>query len=131
MSAREGELEEERLRIAVRALSDDQRLRFHEIANPRLRDPDTYAALNWSLLAGMHHFYLGRWLRGAATLLCFIGGVAALFSDALRWPAALVLFVILVIELSELFRSQSIVQNHNNHMMARVLEELGRSDREK
>lgn len=124
MSAREAELEEERLRDAVRRLSDDQRRRFYDIANPRLRDPDTYAALNWSLLAGMHHFYLGRWLRGLATLLCFIGGAAALFSDALRWPALFVLFVILVIELSELFRSQTIVLNYNNRMMARALEEL-------
>jgi TM2 domain-containing membrane protein YozV len=129
VSAREAELEEESLRVAVRALSDDQRRRFYDIANPRLRDPDTYAALNWSLLAGMHHFYLGRWLRGSATLLCFIGGVAALFSDALRWPAALVLVVILVIELAELFRSQTIVQNHNNRMMGRVLEELGQRSR--
>ena len=81
--------------------------------------------LNWSLLAGMHHFYLGRWLRGSATLLCFIGGVAALFSDALRWPALLVLLLILVIELSELFGSQTIVRNHNNRVMARSLQELG------
>ena len=125
MSTREADLEEERLRVAVRALSDDQRRRFYDIANPRLRDPDTYAALNWSLLTGMHHFYLRRWLRGSATLLSFIGCVAALFSDALRWPAALVLIVILVIELSELFRSQAIVQNYNNRMMARTLEELG------
>ena len=124
MSAREAELEEERLRVAVRTLSDDQRRRFYDIASPRLRDPDTYAALNWSLLAGMHHFYLGRWLRGSATLLCFIGGVAALFSAALRWPALFLLFVILVIELSELFRSQTIVKNHNNRMMARALDEL-------
>lgn len=109
----------------MRALSDDQRRRFYDIANPRLRDPDTYAVLNWSLLAGMHHFYLGRWLRGSATLLCFIGGVAALFSDPLRWPALLVLCVILVIELSELFRSHTIVQDHNNRMMARALDELG------
>ena len=86
MSAREAELEEERLRVAVRTLSEDQRRRFYDIASPWLRDPDTYAALNWSLLAGMHR-RLGRWLRGSTTLLCFIGGVAALFSDALRWPA--------------------------------------------
>lgn len=125
MSAREAEAEEERLRVAVRTLSDDQRRRFYDIATPRLRDPDTYAVLNWSLLAGMHHFYLGRWLRGSATLLCFIGGVAALFSDALRWPALLVLLLILVIELSELFRSQTIVRNHNNRVMARSLQELG------
>jgi hypothetical protein len=125
MSAREAELEEERLRVAVRALSEDQRRRFYDMASPRLRDPDTYAVLNWSLLAGMHHFYLRRWLRGAVTLFCFAGGVAALFSDALRWPALLMLLVILGIELSELFRSQSIVKNYNNRMMAEVLEELG------
>jgi hypothetical protein len=124
VSARDAELEEERLRLAVRTLSDDQRCRFYDIATPRLRDPDTYAVLNWSLLAGMHHFYLGRWLRGSATLLCFIGGVAALFNEALRWPALLVLSIILAKELSELFRSQTIVKNHNNRMMARALDEL-------
>ncbi len=125
MSAREAGLEEERLRDAVRTLSDEERRRFYEIATPRLRDPDTYAVLNWSLLTGMHHFYLGRWLRGTATLLAFLACVAAvIFSDALRWPALLLLLVILGIELSELFRSQTIVQEHNNRMMARALEEL-------
>jgi hypothetical protein len=124
VNAREAELEEERLRVAVRTLSDDERRRFYDIATPRLKDPDTYAALNWSLLAGMHHFYLGRWLRGSLTLFSFIGAVAALFSDALRWPAMLMLLAIVVIELTELFRSQTIVKNHNNCIMARALDEL-------
>lgn len=123
MNAREAELEEERLRSAVRALTDDQRRRFYDAATPRLRDPDTYAVLNWSLLAGMHHFYLGRWTRGAVTLLCFIGGLAALFSEVLRWPGVLLLVVILVIELSELFRSQTVVKAHNNRLMAQALDE--------
>lgn len=124
MNARDAELEEERLRVAVRALNDDQRRRFYDIATPRLRDPDTYAALNWSLLAGMHHFYLGRWMRGAVTLLCFVGGVAALFVEALRWPGVVLLVAILAVELSELFRSQTIVKLHNNRMMAQALDAL-------
>lgn len=48
----------ERLRKCVGALPDDKRLAFYKKVEQRLKDPDTYAALNYLFIAGLHHFYL-------------------------------------------------------------------------
>lgn len=41
--------DEEAIRIRVRALSDEQRLTFFSQTEKSLKDPDTYAALNFFL----------------------------------------------------------------------------------
>ena len=56
--------EEERLRKLVRELPDDKRLQFFQQVETDLKDPDTYATLNFLFIAGLHHFYLGKWFRG-------------------------------------------------------------------
>jgi len=56
--------EEESLRQAIRKLPDEQRREFYQLAGKRVKDPDTYATLNWFFMVGLHHFYLKRWVRG-------------------------------------------------------------------
>mgnify|MGYP000937358225 CR=1 FL=1 len=115
--------DEERIRRLVRELPDDQRLRYFEQVEKRLKDPDTYAALNFLFIAGLHHFYLGKWVRGSINLSVFLFGIALLFT-ALVWLGALLLFFITVVELKALFQSQSIVQAYNNDMMETVYREV-------
>ena len=122
--ATENDLEEERLREAVRALPEAKRKLFYERADSRIRDPDTYAALNWSLLLAAHHIYLGHWGRALMNLVLLIAGIALLLPDDTRWFGGLLLVGLTVWELFELFFSQSIVQRHNNEVMAQVLQEL-------
>jgi len=43
----EVEREEERLRALARELSDEDRKAFFEAFSKRVKDPDTYAVLNW------------------------------------------------------------------------------------
>lgn len=114
--------EEERLRELAAALPDVQRQQFFQQLKRELRDPDTYATLNWCFLAGLHHFYLGQWRRGLFNLLVFIAGLALLFSP---WPWLGVVLIVLisVAELWALFRSQIIIQHWNNQIMRRLLEE--------
>jgi TM2 domain-containing membrane protein YozV len=114
--------EEERLRELATALPDLQRQQYFQQLKRELRDPDTYAALNWCFLAGLHHFYLGQWQRGLFNLLVFMAGLALLFSP---WPWWGLLFIVLisVAELWALFRSQIIIQHWNNQIMRRLLEE--------
>ncbi|MGP9799575.1 TM2 domain-containing protein [Rheinheimera sp. NSM] len=114
--------EEERLRVLAAALPDQQRQQFYQQLKRELRDPDTYAALNWCFLAGLHHFYLGQWRRGLFNLLVFIAGLVLLFSP---WPWLGVVLIVLisVVELWALFRSQIIIQHRNNQIMRRLLEE--------
>jgi TM2 domain-containing membrane protein YozV len=88
-----------------------------------VKDPDTYAALNWLFLAGLHHFYLGRTGRGLVNLGVFAAGVAAIVFGA--WVVGLVLILgVTAIELPALFRAERIVMDYNNRLTERLLREV-------
>jgi len=116
--------EEERLREIARNLPDDKRKSFYHALKRELRDPDTYATLNWFFMSGIHHFYLKRWLHGIADLALLILGVALLLSQAI-WPGVLLIVVLLTWGLWSLLRSQIIVQDWNNQIYHRLLHEHG------
>lgn len=81
------EQRQEQLREQIALLPQKQRKHFYQRWQKQVKDPDSYAVLNYLLLAGLHHFYLGKWLRGAvnllisviAILLVTLGAVAAWF----------------------------------------------------
>jgi len=116
---------EEELRQQLRELPDDQRKRFYEMAERRVCDPDTYAVLNYLFISGLHHFYLGKWARGLINLAVFVGGVALLFTEMPQLGLGLIL-AITVVELYALFRAEVIALDHNNRVMEKILNELGR-----
>lgn len=111
--------DEERIRQRVRALPDDKRLQFFKRAEQALKDPDTYAVLNYLFIAGLHHFYLGKPLRGTINLCIFIAGTVMLFTG-LAGSGLLLILAITVVELRDLFNSQSVVQDYNNEVMERI-----------
>ncbi len=115
--------DEERIRKWVRELPDDKRRQFFQQTEQALKDPDTYAALNYLFIAGLHHFYLGKWLRGSINLSIFITGAVLLFT---QFTAAglLLLIGITVIELKDLFYSQLVVQDYNNGIMEKIYHSL-------
>lgn len=116
---------EERLRKCVRALPDDKRLAFYQQAERRLKDPDTYAALNYLFIAGLHHFYLGKWVRGLLNITFFLAGVMLLFTP-LAVIGILLIVAISIAELYALFKSQTIAQAHNNRIMEQIYREITR-----
>jgi TM2 domain-containing membrane protein YozV len=116
---------EERLRKCVRALPDDKRLAFFKEAEQRLKDPDTYATLNYLFIAGLHHFYLGKWARGLFNIIVFLAGVVMLFTP-LTIIGILLIAAITVVELYALFKSQVIVQAHNNRIMEQIYRKITR-----
>lgn len=128
LSASEVNAEEERIRGLVRQLPDDKRFVFFQEAEKRLKDPDTYAALNYLLIVGLHHFYLGNWLRGLTNLAIFLIGIVMLFTPMIIVGILLILTVS-VIELYALFKSQIIVQAHNNAVMKKIYQEITSSSR--
>ena len=118
MSTASLDKEEDSLRSAVTGLQPEHRKYYYELERAKLKDPDTYAALNYIIIGGLHHFYLGKWLFG---LLNLMGTLIGFMTFAMGgW--ALIVFV-LVIELPQLFRSQSIVKHWNNAVMAETLRE--------
>ena len=115
--------EEEAIRLKVRDLPDEQRREYHERLRRELKDPDTYATLNYFFLTGIHHMYLDKYLRGALNLVVLLVGVAFIISGV-AFIGMLVIGFILTIELMALFRSQVVVADHNNQVMKRILEDL-------
>jgi len=114
---------EEELRLEVRELPDEQRKAYFEQTERRLKDPDTYAVLNYLFIAGLHHFYLGRWFRGLINLAVFGGGIYLMFLDQWR-NGFIVIGIITALELYALFRSQIIVQHYNNDISEEILDSL-------
>ena len=117
------EQDEERIRKMVRELPDDKRLWFFREAEKQLKDPDTYATLNFLFIAGLHHFYLGKWVRGFINLGVFLAGAVMLFTS-LFGVGLLLLIAVTVIELKALFQSQTVVQDYNNGVMERIYREI-------
>ena len=115
------EQREERIRQQISELPDQDRSSLYKEAEKKLKDPDTYATLNYFFIAGLHYFYLGKWGAGLLAIALFWTGIYLLFTDAMWLGIALIAGVTLV-EFYELFKSQLIVQEHNNQ----VLEELYR-----
>jgi len=115
--------EEERLRKLIRALPDDKRFAFYKEAEKQLKDPDTYAALNYLFIAGLHHFYLGKWIRGLFNITVFLAGTVMLFTP-LAIVGVLLIIIITVIELYALFKSQAIVQAYNNGISEKIYRQI-------
>ncbi len=117
--------EEERIRQWVRELPDDKRLAFFKQAEKSLKDPDTYATLNFLFIAGLHHFYLGKWIRGSINLLIFVAGVLCIFTG-LTGLGILILIAISAVELKALFKAQLVIQDYNNGVMQAIYREIVR-----
>ena len=122
MSSQQLRDEEETLRTQIRELSDEQRKQYYRLENQRLKDPDTYAALNWFLLAGLHHFYLNNTRRGVINLCVMLLGLAML--PFLPLLGIIILLAIVIIELPQLFKSQQIVHAYNNQLMRQLIDEV-------
>lgn len=126
MQTREAiEQQEEAIRERVNRLPDGQRLEFYRRSERQLKDPDTYAALNWLFIAGLHHFYLRRWLRGLVNLAIFCGGIALVLTGMIT-AGTIVLLAITAVELYALFNSQNIVAEYNNAVMEKIHADLNR-----
>jgi len=106
-------------------LPDDKRFVFFQRTEQQLKDPDTYATLNYLFVAGLHHFYLGNWVRGLINLSVFLAGLVMLFTPLFVLGILLIL-AISVVELFALFKSQIIVQAYNNAVMNRIYQEVVR-----
>jgi TM2 domain-containing membrane protein YozV len=115
--------QEEALRQRINRLSDADRQQFFTRVKKEIKDPDTYATLNWFFVTGLHHFYLGKWLQGAFDLSAFVVGILLIVYDQVILGVALIVLVT-VAELWALFRSQIIVQDWNNRIYAATLREF-------
>ncbi|MDE0734687.1 MAG: hypothetical protein OSB47_02615 [Pirellulaceae bacterium] len=126
----EVESREEHLRLRIRELPDDLKQLYFRQSKSRIKDPDTYAVLNYLSIAGLHHFYVGRWSRGFFNLSVFIGGLLLVGIGGVTVGVTCVgigliaLAAVFLVELPALFNSQVVIQDHNNTAMEQLLDDL-------
>lgn len=118
--------QEEAVRKEVARLSPTLRKQYYQLETELIKDPDTYAVLNYFFAAGLHHFYLGKTMRGMINLLLMLVGLALL--PFYGW---VLIVLVLLIELPQLFQSQAIVRQHNIDVMRQVLRDMNTRQSEK
>ncbi|MDK9778577.1 MULTISPECIES: hypothetical protein [unclassified Vibrio] len=119
------EKQEELLRSQVNSLPEHQKKEFYERQSKRLKDPDTYATLNWFFLGGFHHCYLGKYALFALELILLIVSIVGF---VLGHPSAFLILALLVIyELPQLFFSQKIARQHNYQLSCEIFNDVRRS----
>lgn len=108
------------IRERVDRLPQQARQAYFRQLERDLKDPDTFAALNWFFVAGLHWFYLRRPLRGAVDLAVFLVGALLLVAGLVAPDGGgqiglglLLLVGITLVELPALFRSRLLVRRHN------------------
>lgn len=116
--------EEEQIREQISQLNAGQKKQYYALEVAQVKDPDTYATLNWAFLAGLHHFYLGKWQRGLINLLLMCIGAILFFSHLLPWLGGAMIVLVFLIEIPQLFNSQKIIHQYNNELMKRLLKQV-------
>lgn len=119
------EKQEELLRSQVNSLPEHQKKEFYERQSKSLKDPDTYATLNWFFLGGFHHCYLGKYALFALELILLIVSIVGF---VLGHPSAFLILALLVIyELPQLFFSQKTARQHNYQLSCEIFNEVRRN----
>lgn len=118
-STRQLENKENSLRYQVQALDETRRRYFFDEQSQRVKDPDTYAVLNWFFLGGIHHFYLRQYGLFAGEVCCLLLAIITLaLGIASGW---FLVGVLLLVELPQLFYAQKIVRQYNYHISTKIL----------
>ena len=123
LKAHQVEQQEEILRSQIGELDKQTRKKFYTLYSTLLKDPDTYAVLNFFFLTGLHHFYLKNLLKGSLNLSGFLVGLILIFGDSDNGLVTGFSFIclIILIEMPALFRSQIIVKHYNNRLATETL----------
>jgi len=116
--------EEEQLREQIAQLNPEQKKHYYVLEVAQVKDPDTYAALNWAFLAGLHHFYLGKWQRGMINLVLMSFGILLWLTIGAAIFGSILIALVFIIELPQLFNSQKIIHRHNNQLMKSLLKQV-------
>ncbi|WP_269519601.1 TM2 domain-containing protein [Alteromonas sp. BMJM2] len=114
--------QEEALRNKAAQLSAELRKQYYQFEEQLVKDPDTYAVLNYFFAAGLHHFYLGKVARGVVNLVLMLIGLALI-----SYHGWVLIVLVCLIELPQLFNSQKIVRQYNIDVMREILDELNNS----
>ncbi|MGR2884580.1 hypothetical protein ABMX65_22860 [Vibrio vulnificus] len=116
---------EELLRKQVNLLPEVQKKEFYNRQSKKLKDPDTYATLNWFFLGGFHHCYLGKYGLFALEITMLLVSVVGLVLG--HTSALLILMLLVIYELPQLFFSQKIARQHNYDLSCKIFNDVRRN----
>lgn len=116
------EKNEELLRNQVNLLPETQKKEFYERQSTKLKDPDTYATLNWFFLGGFHHCYLGKYGLFALELALLTISIIGLILG--HTSAFIILALLVFYELPQLFFSQKIARQHNFNLSCEIFNDV-------
>lgn len=121
-SMTELEAAEDALRQQVNALPLPKRQAFYQSQSRQLKDPDTYAVLNWGFLGGLHHLYLRQYaifaVEFAILIICLVG----LWHQ--QWQVLYVLAALVLYELPQLLMAQKLARQYNLDVSHRIYQDL-------
>ncbi|CAM3770181.1 hypothetical protein VA7868_03437 [Vibrio aerogenes CECT 7868] len=118
------EAKEEQLRQQVNASAEEIRKAFFREQADQIKDPDTYAVLNYMFIGGFHHLYLGRYKLFAMDIsLTIIAMLMFFVFDHDRTGAGIVIFLC-CFELPQLFLSQKIARQRNYEISSAIFQRL-------
>lgn len=109
--------ESDELRRRVTQLPSDARRAYYADEAKLIKDPDTYAVLNYFFVFGLHHFYIGKFFTGLICLILYIVGMITFLVGG--W---VIIVFLALFDLPQLFFSQRIVHKHNNRIARRLVE---------
>jgi TM2 domain-containing membrane protein YozV len=125
-SEKELNLEEHELREAARTLPAGLKHQYQLLELRYLKRPATYTRLNWVFPLGLHHFYLGRWVRGSLNLSLSATGLWLMAASDLQAYGGMILLLVLVIDIPQLLNARHLVHSHNNRIMERCLKQVSK-----
>lgn len=120
-SEKELNLEEHELRDSIRALPATQRRRYDLLEARLLKRPSTYLRLNLLFPLGLHHFYLGRLIRGLMNLSLTLIALFLLFYTDFIAYGWMVLLATILLDIPQLMNARLLVHSRNNQIMADCL----------
>ncbi len=112
--------EENILRDRLSSLSESNKKKYYSLSDGKLKDPDTYAALGYIFLFGLHHLYLKNYINAAAINILALFGIVLLFNESYGL-GIVVLLIASIWEIYGLFNSQAIVAKYNNAITKKII----------
>jgi TM2 domain-containing membrane protein YozV len=126
-SEKELNLEEHELRDSIRALLASQRRRYDLQEARLLKRPSTYLRLNLLFPLGLHHFYLGRMIRGLMNLSLTLTALFLLLYTEFIAYGWMVLLATILLDIPQLMNARLLVHSRNNQIMAECLKRASQS----
>ena len=120
------EQKEELLADKVRILDGEQKRKYYEQQVKRIKDPDTYASLNYCLILGLHHLYLGKLNTFLVETGILIIAILLAISEICVFGIIGMLAILTIVgyQLIQLFFSQRIVRYFNYEQSCAIYNEI-------